>query len=741
MESFRSVTDLLQQGTCSIAWDQSEGSSVYPQQLVPIPPKEIDTIATKLFDNPRPSDSLIEFLKSTPLPSASASRLMLIAGIRGLALSDEAWERLLNCMQRSSAERCLVQMANEGGYPFVIQRLLSILASHYRTPNPQGLVQNLQTITGLSSVGDGEYRQSLLLKDRVETELAIPPRATEVQKQFLLYAKKIVTKELAYYPVPCRAMNAWLSAFLDTASSIHRNDLSQDALVLPPPERRRAVIHEPFYMTLSYSLMRTGEGLDFLTDGRTDNDGPSELAHPYSTLYDIFRKGLWLPEERYALGLKSTIRKIRSDWMSQIQLHILRCGQWARAVRLTIEAIDSGIVRQAFTNLRSIDQIEFIENLAKKAIGRMVADAFTCEKSTKVVLPLPPPRNTPLSQYSSPHQVWLKVRPTTKDLPLITVATPSGSGTFKVVWKVVRLVGEALPNHIALPVYACARFRKLEIQDQEKRFLYANITSARLQGNFALAQELLSKAREERRERASIQAQIEEEVSIAKEVGANVAVLMHIQRKLSDPTTIKGVEMECWEATLAQYLCQSLHAQDRVRIAHHVCSLIETLHARRILHLDVKSTNFLCRKKQNQVEIRLSDFGATQRGCYGKPYKYHVCTFRPPETVETRGVQPMLGPQLDTWGLGVTVFEIMCGGRNRHRITNKTGEPQKQEAVLQTIRAYEQQSGRPRVAAVLRGLLDFSPQTRWTAQRAREALAPELSLVSAAQPSDEVSIA
>jgi hypothetical protein len=721
METSRSVTDLLQQS----AWNQSETPFVHPHQPPLIFPREIqpDAIAAKLLDDPRPSYRLIEFLKSTPLSPAVASRLMLVAGLRRLALSDEAWERLLNCMQRSLAEKCLTHIANEGGYPLVIQRLLSILISHYRTPNPHSFVQNLQTIAGLSSVGAAECKQFFPLKNRIETELAIPARATEVQGQFLFYAKMIVIRELTYYPVPCRAMNVWLNTFLDTVSSVHHNDLSQNSLTLPAPERSKTVIHEPLYMTLSSSFMRRGNHQDSLIEGGTDNDGPSELVHPYSAMYDTFRRGLWLPEERYALGLKSTILKIRSDWRSQIELHISQCGQWARAVRLTIEAIDSGAIRQAFANLRSTNQIEFIENLAKKVIGRMVADVFICGKSSKMFLPIPRPRDTQSSQYPSSCQVWLKACPTTKELPLITVATPSGAGTFKIVWKVVRLVGEPLPNHMTQPVYAYAKFRRLETQGQQERLLYTSLATARRQGNLALVQELLPKAEKTRKARASIQAQIEEEVSIAKEVGANVAVLMQIQRKLSNPEAIKGGEMECWDTNLTNYLYRPLHSQDRIHIAHYVCSLIEALHSRKILHLDVKSTNFLCRMNQNQVEIRLVDFGAAKQNCYGQPYKQRVCTFQPPEAVEAKGVQPVIGPPLDAWGLGVTVFEIVCGGHNRSRIINKAGEPQKQEAVLQTIHEYEEKSGQPQVAAVLRGLLDFSPQTRWSAQQAREVLA------------------
>lgn len=651
---------------------------------------------------------------------------MLAASVRGLALSDEAWRRLLNHMQRPLAEQCLLQMANEGGHPFVIQRLLSILVSHYRTPNPRSLIQQLQTITGLSSVENAERTQLLVLRQRIETDLSIPPQATEVQKQFLFYAKKIVTMELANHPVPCRAMNVWLNMFLDTASSISQNDLSQDTLILPPlPEGSKTAIHEPLHMTLSCSFMQRGSILAALSERSIDSDEAAELMRPYSALYDAFRRGSWIPEDRYALGLKSTVLKIRSDWTSLTQLRVSQCRQWTRSVRLTIEAIDSGAIRQVFANLRSTNQIEFIENLAKKVIGRMVADAFTFGKPAKMVLALPPPQGAVFpQQYPSPYQVWLKVCPTIQDLPLITVATPSGSGTFKVVWKVARLLGEALPNHIPLPVYAYAKFRGLKIQSQQERLLYTSIAAAHGQNNIALAQELLTKVEKAKRERATIQTQIEEEVSFATEIGANAAVLMLIQRKASAPGSIKGIEMECWDTNLSRYLCQPLYLRDRLRIAHRVCSLIETLHSRKILHLDVKGTNFLCKIDQNQMRIRLADFGATKQNCYGQPYTHHICTFRPPETVETNGVQPVLGPPLDTWGLGVTVFEIICGGNNRNRIVNnKTGEPQKQVVVLQTIQEYEQQSGQPQVATVLRGLLDFSPQTRWSAQQAREALA------------------
>jgi serine/threonine protein kinase len=84
---------------------------------------------------------------------------------------------------------------------------------------------------------------------------------------------------------------------------------------------------------------------------------------------------------------------------------------------------------------------------------------------------------------------------------------------------------------------------------------------------------------------------------------------------------------------------------------------------------------------------------------------------------------PQLGPWLDVWGLGVTVFEIFCGYNTFSRIVDKNGEPHPQRTVMNAINEYESSGGHPKVAAVLRGLLDFSPKTRWSAQQAKEAFA------------------
>jgi hypothetical protein len=571
---------------------------------------------------------------------------------------------------------------------------------------------NVPNTTDTAPLGEDERQQYLLLKRRVEADLAVPLRCNEAQRQFLFYARKIVCHELAKRPAPCRTMNVWLKTFLDAASYENLQDFPHDTLPPPTPVQVHGPIHEPLFMTMSCSLMQRGSGS--LGDARTDNDGPDGLCRPYSALYDTFCRGQWTPQERSATDLKRTVLKIRRDWALQVQLP----GQWARTVRSTIEVIHSGVIRRAFTNLRSNNQIRFIEGVARRAIGRMVADALAWNKSSKMVLPLP--QDTKGWLYPPPRQMWLKVCPTDKDLPIITVATPSGTGSFKVIWKVVRLIGDVSSDHIPSSTYAYVEFKALTAQRQSEHLLKSLLLAARSSHNVVQEQQLQLKTTVTAGTRASIQEIIEREVAITNGVGADIAVPMKIQRKQSNPVIIKGAEMEFWDTDLTRFLCRPLPLQNRIPIALAACFLIARLHQHMILHLDVKCGNFLCRAQGTRLTIRLADFGAARRNCYGQPYRRHVCTFRPPEAFGKAGPQPVFGPQIDAWGLGITIFEIVYGTRARQRIVNKQDVTETQRTLMQVLQ--EAPCGQPDVDAAICGLLDFSPDTRWSAQKAMERL-------------------
>jgi tRNA A-37 threonylcarbamoyl transferase component Bud32 len=693
------------------------------QVLAPLSTAELnlhDKVVRLLYD-PYPSRCLIEYLQSSPLPPTVASHVMVAAGQRKLFLSDDAWKLLLNSMPRSVTEQCLIQMAQEKANPLVMLRLLSLLASHYPGPNP--FIAHLNNLIDPRSTRTDDCKGFVLFKSKIDTYLAIPSQATEAQRQFLLYAKKIVVKEVALYPIPCRAMNVWIKTFLETAKDISQNDLSEDSLALPAPSLDGMNIHEPLYMTVGCFSIRQKSSPDLFNTVCSGNEDPTEVMRPYSPLYDTFCQGLWKTEERSAIGLKNAVLKIRRDWAIQIQDYVIQCGQWARAVRSTIEAVDSGMIHQAFANLRLENQIAFIQNVVKRAIGQMASNVLVSERPAKVILPLP----TTLPEYAQNHsflsQMWLKVSPTNKDLPLVTVATPSGIGTFKIVWKVVRLIGEALPNHIASPVYAYAKFKALARQRQAGQLLSTCLSKAQVQNDFRREKQLRSKLETTSIIEMSIRAKIEEEVTISQRAGTDVAVPMWIQRKTFNPEAIKSIEMDYWDTNLSNFLRNPLTQKIRIRTAYCVCSLIATLHVRNILHLDVKCENLLCRKQDHHIDFRLTDFGTAIRNYHGKPYPGPVSTFRPPEVLGRMENHPQLGPWLDVWGLGVTVFEILYGYNTFSRIVDKNGEPRPQRTVINAINEYESGGGHPKAAAVLRGLLDFSPKTRWSAQQAKEAFA------------------
>jgi len=94
------------------------------------------------------------------------------------------------------------------------------------------------------------------------------------------------------------------------------------------------------------------------------------------------------------------------------------------------------------------------------------------------------------------------------------------------------------------------------------------------------------------------------------------------------------------------------------------------LHAKGILHNDLKPDNILCmsapqRAKPNEIPtVKITDFGCTQMSADGRFISGDPRYFSPElwrESLKSSGHCKM-GPEVDMWAMGVTLFELLSGG-------------------------------------------------------------------------------
>lgn len=88
-------------------------------------------------------------------------------------------------------------------------------------------------------------------------------------------------------------------------------------------------------------------------------------------------------------------------------------------------------------------------------------------------------------------------------------------------------------------------------------------------------------------------------------------------------------------------------------------SAVNYLHSNRVMHRDVKPQNVLLNIKDNEIDLRLSDFGLSR--------KFHIPLRKYTKNVLTRGYAALemlaetdfYGPSVDIWSLGILFLEIV----------------------------------------------------------------------------------
>ena len=124
-------------------------------------------------------------------------------------------------------------------------------------------------------------------------------------------------------------------------------------------------------------------------------------------------------------------------------------------------------------------------------------------------------------------------------------------------------------------------------------------------------------------------------------------------------------------------LCERLNDKgtysedDARKVVRNICEAMDFVHTRGFAHCDIKPRNYLLRSKNDDVDVRLADFGFAQHvhapnsltSQCGTPF------FVAPEVINRMPYDQ----KVDMWSIGVTTYLLLCGdtpfnGKNRQQL-------------------------------------------------------------------------
>lgn len=118
---------------------------------------------------------------------------------------------------------------------------------------------------------------------------------------------------------------------------------------------------------------------------------------------------------------------------------------------------------------------------------------------------------------------------------------------------------------------------------------------------------------------------------------------------------------------------------ERIDVTYQILSGLAYLHARRIIHRDIKPDNILVYDERN---IRISDFGlAMTYGCevpVGFTNQVYTLPYRAPEIMKDLSYTE----KADVWALGATLFELYANPRRKRLFWNREISNNKEALVL-----------------------------------------------------------
>jgi len=150
------------------------------------------------------------------------------------------------------------------------------------------------------------------------------------------------------------------------------------------------------------------------------------------------------------------------------------------------------------------------------------------------------------------------------------------------------------------------------------------------------------------------------------EVGAKVDS-PHLVKVLEHGVTDEGLPFIAMEHVAGEDLFARIHAQtflpltDTREIVRQSCLALEALHARGIVHRDVKPANLLVVDGRHGLEVKLADFGLAWETCASHVTQANMVVGTPlymsPERLTARDI----GPACDLWSIAAVAYECLTG--------------------------------------------------------------------------------
>jgi hypothetical protein len=649
-------------------------------RTTPLSPEEqrIFETALRTLDDLSPSRKLIDTLSWLNSSATVNMKLLMEAVNRQLCLDPNALYYLFKDCMPIMAESAIAQVLREGCCPTLARSIINTAQrlSLYVSPETRDAL-----FYAPLSYGNGLEELRVCLTNRASHELDETPSQSDAQRQFRFYAKKIVNK---HPPDP------WVDDFITLAAAIHLDD---------------------------------GVTLERISD------------YPFDPQLMGFLTGSWDPEMTSAAELQKIVLNTRQRIHTQYTL-AAQPPQSTAAVIAAARPLTSPIIRTTFSDIRTPDELSRAEQMVLSSISRLAAAALgsgttaRLEDSMKIV-----PRGDVRGE--KPLPLWvIKVRPLLPDKVSITLATPLGSGTFKIFWRVCRLAGEPRPHDISMPVYAYGKLKEASKIRSTINDLRQQQLSALVLGNLTIAAALDQKIQQMLTNAARARSQLLNAADIVRQVGDEIAPSPTLAKKTGDPTMVKGIAMACMDGTLTSLETLRMPLKKRLALAITACRLVAQLHDRGFVHLDISCRNILYKKIGTGIELKLSDLDGAKKLTSGYRISRQIGAYPVPETVAATPSHPLtISSSIDNWALGVVVTKIMVGGNKWERLIATRPETSTL-AILRDILRPKSRSVSTAALEPLSGLLQPAAPLRWSARAAADAFQAAIE-IKISKPADE----
>lgn len=125
--------------------------------------------------------------------------------------------------------------------------------------------------------------------------------------------------------------------------------------------------------------------------------------------------------------------------------------------------------------------------------------------------------------------------------------------------------------------------------------------------------------------------------------------------------TKQTIVMEYCHETLHEFLARPSSLETRVQLCRQLTLSLSKMHALHIVHNDLKLNNIGLIVKNQLLEIRLLDFGSSQRAFSTSPIETDICATYPPFEMMENNKNKKLTPTTqatDLWGLGNLIIAL-----------------------------------------------------------------------------------